>query len=126
MKSEKKVVIQEKEVLMRYCAAAETGYEELSGKSSTRFIPAIDPNGNRIPAEATTIDYIYLAVSSIVAAYAVRHQDPPITVEQILYEVSPEEIGTLIKSVVDLRAIWYEVPSVMNDNNKDEDTPKNV
>ena len=78
---------------MRYCAAAETGYEELSGKPSTRFIPTRDADGNVVPPEATTIDYIYLAVSAIVAAYASRHKEPPITDGQILYDASPFEIG---------------------------------
>ena len=104
---------------MRYCAAAETGYEELSGKPSTRFIPTRDADGNVVPPEATTIDYIYLAVSAIVAAYLARGEETPVTVNQILYDASPDEIGKLIKSVGEVRAEWYELPKVMQDESKD-------
>ena len=104
---------------MRYCAAAETGYEELSGKPSTRFIPTRDADGNVVPPEAITIDYIYLAVSAIVAAYAANDEEPPVSVKQILYDTSPFEVGELIKSVGELRSFWYDVPTVMQEESKE-------
>lgn len=125
MKAERTISILGKEVKMRYCAAAETGYEQLSGHSSARFIPQ-KKDGEVVPAEATTIDFIYLAVASIVAAYAASQEESPITAEQILYEASPFEVGELIKAVSELRSKWYNVPAVMNKKEAEEDEPKNA
>ena len=48
MISEKTIQICGKDVQMRYCAAAETGYERLSGQSSDIFVPEVerDDEGN--------------------------------------------------------------------------------
>lgn len=110
MKSEKTIKVLDKEVKIRYCAASETGFEQLSGKSSAVFWPTQDGD-NVIPAQASTIDYIYLAVASIVAAYTSKGEDVPISVEQILYDASPADILQLINAVGELRNIWYDVPA---------------
>ena len=46
MTSEKSIKICGKKVKMRYCAATETGYEQLSGKSVATFIPTFGKNEN--------------------------------------------------------------------------------
>ena len=68
MATEKSIQICGKTVLMRYCAATETGYEKISGKSSAIFVPEIekDEEGNikEVKSNATTEDYIILAVAA--------------------------------------------------------------
>ena len=118
MIAEKTITICGKEVRMRYCAAAETGYESLSGKSIAVFSPTFgkDDEGNDIitePAKATTQDYLTLAVAAIVAAYARGNEEPPVTSEDILYDAAPTEVAELLTTVVMLRVEWYKVPEVV-------------
>ena len=118
MIAEKTITICGKEVRMRYCAAAETGYESLSGKSIAVFSPTFgkDDEGNDIitePAKATTQDYLTLAVAAIVAAYARGNEEPPVTSEDILYDASPTDVAELLTTVVMLRVEWYKVPEVV-------------
>ena len=121
-----------KEVDMLYCAAAETGYEKLSGKSSEVFIPkramsdnqpVNDSDGNPIynAPEATLDDYIKLAVSAIIAAYAKDGKDAPITTEEILYDAGPNEIITLVATVARMRNEWYTIPAALQNDEISED-----
>lgn len=112
---------EEKEVnvRMRYCAAAEQGFETLSGKRMDVFSPTPtewDTNGNPTKFAhpvVTTQDYLTLAVAAIVAAYARTNEEPPVTSEDIIYDASPATITELITTVVTLRIQWYKVPDVV-------------
>ena len=121
-----------KEVDMLYCAAAETGYEKLSGKSSEVFIPkramsgdqpVNDSDGNPIynAPEATLDDYIKLAVSAIIAAYAKDGKDAPITTANILYDAGPNDITTLVATVARMRNEWYTIPAALQNDEISED-----
>ena len=104
---------------MRYCAAAETGYESLSGNKIDVFLPTPtkwDDEGNPtdyIPQAAKENDYLTLGIAAIVAAYARENQGPPITGEDILYDATSKEVAELITTVAMLRAEWYNVPAVI-------------
>ena len=119
MISEKTIKICGKEVAMRYCAAAETGYESLTGKPSTVFSPIVkerDEKGKPTvvePPVASTDDYLKLAIAAIVAAYARKDEEAPITAEEILYDAAPKEITDLLTCVVTLRNQWYGIPDVV-------------
>lgn len=116
---------------MRYCAATETGYETISGKPATIFMPDItkDAKGNIISIEtkAETEDYIKLALAAIIAAYARDNQKAPIQSEEIMYDAQPKDVILLIKTVTELRNEWYDIPSIIKpdenqtDKNQDED-----
>lgn len=139
MTSEKTINICGKDVKMRYCAATETGYEQLSGKSVATFIPTFGKNeqGEDIivrPAEATTYDFLELASAAIVAAYAKDDKKPSISIKYILYDATPQEVTLLLNTVVELRNDWYGVPKVVMDADKaqkpktdgeEEEQPKN-
>lgn len=141
MISEKTIQICGKEVQMRYCAAAETGYERLSGQSSDIFVPDVekDEEGKIINViqKAKADDYIKLAIAAIIAAYARQEKDAPITAEEIIYDAEPTEIQNLITSVMELRAKWYNIPTVVTESpeskeaeaesdNDSEEKPKNA
>ena len=117
MISEKTIQICGKDVQMRYCAAAETGYERLSGQSSDIFVPEVerDDEGNitNVKQRAKADDYIKLAIAAIIAAYARQNEESPITADDIMYDATPQEVTTLITTVIELRAKWYEIPSVV-------------
>lgn len=119
MIQEKTITICGKQVRMRYCAAAETGYESLSGNKIDVFIPTPikwDDEGNPtdyIPQAAKENDYLTLGIAAIIAAYTREKQDPPITGDDILYDATSKDVAELITTVAMLRAEWYNVPSVI-------------
>lgn len=117
MISEKTIQICGKDVQMRYCAAAETGYERLSGQSSDIFVPEVerDDEGNitNVINHAKAEDYIKLGLAAIFAAYSRKDEDAPIKAEEILYDAEPGEVQNLINTVMELRAKWYEVSPVV-------------
>lgn len=129
MTTEKSIQICGKTVLMRYCAATETGYEKISGKSSAIFVPDIekDEEGKiiNIKPKAMTEDFIILAVAAIIAAYQRKGEDAPITADDIIYEANPSEVEELIKTIVKLRNEWYKIPDVVKEeDNKTEEEKK--
>ena len=136
MISEKTIQICGKDVQMRYCAAAETGYERLSGQSSDIFVPEVerDDEGNitNVKQRAKADDYIKLALAAIIAAYARNNEESPVTAEEILYDAAPDEVTNLVTSVIELRAKWYEIPSVVkqdepaDEEDENDDKPKNA
>ena len=136
MISEKTIQICGKDVQMRYCAAAETGYERLSGQSSDIFVPEVerDDEGNitNVKQRAKADDYIKLALAAIIAAYARNTEESPVTAEEILYDAAPDEVTNLVTSVIELRAKWYEIPSVVkqdepaDEEDENDDKPKNA
>lgn len=131
MNIEKTIKICDKDVIMRYCMAAETGYEYLAGKSSDVFAPTVaeyDENGKPIkynPPKATTDDWVKLATAAIVAAYEYRSEEdhkvePPVSTKDILYSASSVESTEIIKTIIKLRAKWYEVPKTVPESEFNE------
>ena len=121
MNNEKTITICGKEVKMRYCAATETGFEQLAGKSI----------GNIKFDEQ--YDLIRLCVASMIAAYECNGEDCPIESKEILYNAKPSELVEMFKTILELRAAWYEVPLVLKEqiekeqaDQKDEDKQKNA
>lgn len=133
---ERTVKICGQDILMCYCTATETGFETITGKSSVIFIPKVtkDDKGKIISVEPQTnvADCISLAVAGIIASYTRRKEKAPITSDDILYDGTPEEVQNLIKVILEMRNEWYQVPSLINkendqdqDNNSDSDDQKN-
>ena len=126
MTTEKSIQICGKTVLMRYCAATETGYEKISGKSSAIFVPEIEKdkevNIKEVKHNATTEDFIILAVAAIIAAYQRKHEEAPVTADDIIYEANPADVTELLKTICELRNEWYNIPAVVNtDENMTDD-----
>lgn len=132
MIEERTITILGKEVRMRYCAAAETGYERLSGKKINIFTPTTvkwDDKGNVTevePSKATEEDYIYLGCAAIIAAYSRTHEEPVVSAEEILFDADPNDVIALMKAVMELRAKWYDVPEVIDEEKTKGDDQKNV
>ena len=131
----RKIEILGREVEMMYCAATETGFEDIAGKTADIFnpIPVLDDEGKvkeLMPPPATTKDYIYLAVACIVAAYASRGEEAPEMTNDILYKATPAEIQLLTRTAIELKMEWYKIPETatidkMEDDGK-EKKKKNV
>ena len=73
-----------------------------------------------------TTEKSILAVAAIIAAYQRKHEDAPISSDDIIYEANPEEVAELIKTVIELRNEWYNIPSVVNTNVNMTDNEKEV
>jgi hypothetical protein len=126
MNPERTINICGQEVRMRYCAATETGFEALSGKKIEIFTPTVleyDEHGKPVkiePPKASSDDYIKLAMSAIVSAYARNNEEPPITADAIIYDANPQEVTLLLTTVIQMRAEWYQLPATIPATETDE------
>lgn len=134
MKAEKTIKICGKEVRMRYCLASETGFEKLADKEVSVFLPTPtldkDKEGNIIydKPKATTEDFLKLSIACILAAYEREDKEPPVSVSDILYDSTPDEVAAMIASTYELRMKWYELPGVIKPETEEkaEDGKKNA
>jgi hypothetical protein len=110
MKTERTIHILDRDVRLRYCAATESGFEQLRKKS----IYQIDFHSNE--------DLIALSLAAIIAAYARSEEEAPINSDDLLYDAAPQDIITLMTATVELRNEWYNVPKVVEDTIKAEQT----
>lgn len=118
MNNEATININGQDIRMLYTAAAEKGYEDMTGQSSAVFI-----NNSKV------YDWATLGLCCIVAAYASKNEEPPVKSEDILYNWGPGDVESLIKTTIELRRAWYKIPEVINteeeETTKDEEQPKN-
>ena len=112
--TEKTITILGKEVRVRYCAAAENGFEQIRGKS----IYDIDIHSQE--------DLVALSISSIVAAYARTKEDAPITADDLLYDAKPQDLVEIVKTVIELRNEWYGIPAVVEESIKNDTTDEEI
>ena len=110
---------------MLYCAAAESGYQILSGKTMDVFVPEFEQqeDGTYIvkqAAPATDMDYLQLSMATISAAYEADNQESPITANDILYHCTREQVIKLVSIVMELYREWLAIPSTMERETKDE------
>lgn len=106
--TEKTITLCGKQVKVIYCAAAENGFETLSGKG----IADLDFTRSQ--------DLMHLALACIIAAYARDKQDPSITGDDLLYNATPQELTELYTTALTLRNEWYGMPKVVEDQLKQE------
>lgn len=117
--TEKTVKILGKDVRVRYCAAAENGFEEISTKS----IYEIDFHSQK--------DRIALAIACILAAYERTKEEPPVTADNLLYDANSQDIIDIVTAIVELRNSWYTAPKVVEklaekeSSNEVDKEPKN-
>ena len=123
--TQKEITICGHEIKMLYCAATENGFERITKKSTSVFVPTFgkDEKGELVvtaPPTATTEDYLSLAIAAIVAAYSYNDEEPPIDSKNILYEATPDEVKLLLNTIIDLRNEWYGIPKIVEDTLKKE------
>lgn len=131
--TEKNINICGQEVRICYCAATENGFEQITGKSISIFVPTFgkDNEGKTIitePAKAMTGDWMFLGVAGIIAAYSRDNQEPPVDTDKVLFDATPEDVSNLITSIVELRNMWYKVPEIVPKDEQpadEEEQPKN-
>ena len=118
MNNEGTININGQEIRMLYTAAAEKGFEDITGQSSAVFM-----NDSKI------YDWATLGLACIVAAYDCKDEDPPVKAKDILYNWGPEDVEELVNATIKLRRAWYKIPEVIKteeeETPKDEEEPKN-
>ena len=138
MLAQKTITLCGKQVEMLYCAATETGYEQLvsgTGKDINVFLPTIlerDADGKPTKVEppvAQTDDYLKLALAAIIAAAASKKREPVVSADDIMYHASSQEVTAMITDIVELRTKWYTIPEAVKpetDEKPDDDPSKNA
>lgn len=111
--NETTITILGRDVRVRYCAATETSFEEMTGKSIDVFIPTVENDEVKEPAKANRYDYLMLGIAGIIAAYLREGKDAPITTDEILYDAAPTEVMNLITTILNLRNEWYKVADIV-------------
>ena len=118
--TKKEITICGKQVEIFYCAATENGYERMTSKQISVFLPTFkqDEKGNQVIdqlPEATNEDYLCLALAGIVAADTYYDRDITITSKEILFEAKPAERNALVTAIIELRSEWYEIPKIVEE-----------
>jgi hypothetical protein len=123
----KEITILGKPVTLAYCFATEISYKILADEDIHTFLQeAVNAiNEKRMP-DIRRSSYLLLAAMN--AYYESKGKKTPITDKQLMYEVSPEEMGTAIGTVIGL---WLEFNHIPSDEPEDkpatdEDKGKNA
>ena len=112
------------EVRLLYCAASETNFQAISGKTMEVFSPEFEKNDEgkyvvKALPTATDMDYIQLAMGCIAAAYDCDGEESPVKVEDLLFQASREELTALVETVLRMRNDWLQVPATVSPEIKD-------
>lgn len=106
----KEITLCGKQVTLAYCYATEISYKILSDEDITDFIieasTAIQEK-NRMPDIRKTI---FLVLASMQSYYESKDEQAPITDKQMMYDSTPEELGTALGVVIGLRTNFYHIP----------------
>ena len=100
MNNEATLNINGQDIRMLYTAAAEKGFEDMTGQSSAVFM-----NNGKI------YDWVTLGLACIVAAYAKKDEEPPVKDTDLMNEASPLEIATAFATFLKLRGDFYHLPA---------------
>ena len=123
------------DVKMRYCAATETGYQDMSDKTMDVFVPSFSVNDEgkpyiTEPPKAKDKDYIQLAIAAINSAYECDGGKSPVKSDDILYHSTRAQVVAMCKAVIEMHQEWLMLPSTIeketdanNKNVKNAETP---
>ena len=96
-----------KEVTLAYCYGTEIAFKKLTGKNIFQF----DKED-----QEQRISLVYAAAYTYSKS---KDEEPPITVDDMMYNAKPMEVIECANDVINLGNEWYYVPA---DEPKDEDT----
>ena len=121
----KEITIGGKSVTLAYCYATEISYKLLSDEDINAFMQEVNKclmaEPQRMPDIRKTIFLILAAVS---AYYESRGEELPIDDKMLMYETTPEEMGTALGVVLGLRGQFYAVPTGEPDDKPNEKAAK--
>ena len=109
---QKEVTIAGKQVHLGYCYATEIAYKDYTNEDIRDFMQeaflAINDQPQRMPDTKKTT---YLILSAIVAYYESVQKQAPVKDSDLLYNATPQEIGTALGVVITLWSQFYALPA---------------
>jgi hypothetical protein len=106
----KEITILGKQVTLAYCYATEISYKILSDEDIINFSQEIVEKiqHEQMPDIRKTI---FLILASLQSYYESKGEESPIKDKELMYECTPQEIGTALGTILKLRTQFYHVPS---------------
>lgn len=106
----KTITIAGKEVTLAYCYATEIGYKLHSDEDINAYMAdAMEAlKESRMPDTRKTV---YLVIAAIIAYSEWQEEKPAVTDRDLMYKATPQELGTALGTIIQLRADFYKVPS---------------
>lgn len=105
----KEVSLAGKNITLAYCYGTEIAYKKFTGDDADDFfmqaIPAIQ--NEKMP----DIEKLVYMILSCIVAYYEQESDYPVTDREIMQNVTPQELGFVLGTIIALRAEFYYVPS---------------
>lgn len=124
---QREITLCSKPVTLGYCYATEIGYKILADEDINDFFTeaAEALNKKQLPDIRKTI---YLILAAMTAYYDSRDEQSPLTDRQLMTDLTPQEIGTALGTVIVLRNDFYAVPTdePQDKETTDGDRQKNV
>lgn len=118
----KEVIICGKQVALAYCYATEIAYKEVTDEDMIDFIHHVIESiqSQKDPDAKRTIIAIYSCIFAFAEANTPDGQDAvtPVTLKQMMKEMTPAEMGVALFAILDLRKQFYKV------NKEDEEEIK--
>lgn len=107
--TKKEITIAGKQVTLAYCYATEIGYTKLADeKIEDFFLSALEMlTANKMPDLQKSF---YLILASALSYYEAQGEESPLTDKDLMYFISPEEIGVALGTIISLRAEFYNIP----------------
>lgn len=110
----KEVTICGKQVTLAYCYATEIAYKEIADEDMIDYIHhAIESvQSQKDPDVKRTIIAIHSCIFAFADANTPDGQDvvTPVTLKQMMKEMTPAEMGIALFAILDLREQFYKVP----------------
>ena len=106
----KEITICGRQLTLSYCYAVEIGYKMMADQNIHDFFDEVGKalNEQKMPDIQKTLQLI---MASALAYYESQKKECPVTDANIMYEASPEELGTALLTIITLRNEFFKVPS---------------
>ena len=108
----KEITIGGKPVTLAYCYATEISYKLLSDEDINAFMQEVHECMNAEPQRMPDIKKtMFLILAATSAYYESKGEELPIDDKTLMYETTPEELGTALGVVLGLRGQFYAIPT---------------
>lgn len=117
-----------KDVTLAYCYATEISYKILSDEDINDFVQEVHTALNAEPQRMPDVKKSVLLIIAAAMAYAESKGDKcPVSDKDLMYNATPDELGTALGTIIALRMEFYHVPTDEAEAAKKEETdPKNA
>lgn len=108
---QKEITICGKQVKLAYCYATEIGFKLLCDQDINEFILEVGESLNSQPQILPDVrKSIMLIIAAANAYYERTKEESPLKDTDMMYEMSPVELGMAIGTVLNMRGEFYKVP----------------